>query len=217
MPFTIWNDDHSVMMKMKMIADSQILAHCTTYTMRRQFFIPQHFCINLHKSLTLWWLVSDQRIVHIQWYSRLCTITCITSLTLFISRLGSDQTKPIPERRSNQKVPTHFKVQSFDQGDLAALMLTKRVSISNTKKVFGDITSMWGKIYTTKSSHYIHFIPLQQMNIDFFTQSLRKSFDLYFSRSTFITKWKVRYNNLSSKPDTVWQYILYSLTAVHQI
>ena len=205
------------MMKMKMIADSQILAHCTTYTMRRQFFIPQHFCINLHKSLTLWWLVSDQRIVHIQWYSRLCTITCITSLTLFISRLGSDQTKPIPERRSNQKVPTHFKVQSFDQGDLAALMLTKRVSISNTKKVFGDITSMWGKIYTTKSSHYIHFIPLQQMNIDFFPQSHRKSFNLYFSRSTFIAKWKFRYNNLSSKPDTAWQYILYSLTAVYQI
>ena len=110
--------------------------------------------------------------MHIQWYSRLCTITCITSLTLFISRLGSDQTKPIPERRSNQKVPTHFKVQSFDQGDLATLMLTKRVSISNTKKVFGDITSMWGKIYTTKSSHYIHFIPLQQMNIDFFPNHL---------------------------------------------
>ena len=43
-------------------------------------------------------------------------INLYKSLTLYNSWLVSDQTKPIDESKNSQKVPGHFKAQSFDMG-----------------------------------------------------------------------------------------------------
>ena len=64
----------------------------------------------------------------------------------------------------------------------------ERVNIGNTKKVFGDITPMWGKrfIYTTRFCHYTNSIPLQQINIDLFPNFFENIFSkMKYSLTTY--------------------------------